>query len=99
MVAGAVRPSYLANHPTLPVVYAVNAASGEGAAVSSFNLDVASGGLTPLNKVSSQGDGPCFVSVDPTGSMAFVANYSGGSFAAFHVTKSGSLGEAIGVFQ
>jgi 6-phosphogluconolactonase len=99
LVGEAVRPSYLARHPTLPVVYAVNAASGENAAVSSFNLDVVSGGLAPLNKVSSQGDGPCFVSVDPTGSMVFVANYSGGSFAAFHVTKTGALGEAIGVFK
>jgi 6-phosphogluconolactonase len=99
LVGEAARPSYLAKHPTLPVVYAVNGVSGDGAAVSSFNLDVASGGLTPLNKVGSQGDGPCFVSVDATGSMAFVANYAGGSFAAFHVTKTGSLGEAIGVFK
>jgi 6-phosphogluconolactonase len=89
----------MARHPTLPVVYAVNAASGENAAVSSFTVDTGRGGLTSLNKVSSQGDGPCFVSVDPTGAMAFVANYSGGSFAAFHVTKTGSLGEAIGVFK
>ena len=93
------RPSYLAKHPTLPVVYAVNAESGEGAAVSSFTLDRASGGLAPLNKVGSQGDGPCFVSVDQTGSMAFVANYAGGSFAAFRVTNVGGLAQAIGVFK
>jgi 6-phosphogluconolactonase len=99
LAAETVRPSYLAKHPRLPVVYAVNAASGEGAAVSSFNLDVGSGGLTALNKVGSQGDGPCFVSVDPTGSMAFVANYAGGSFAAFRVTNVGGLAQAIGVFK
>lgn len=91
------RPSYLAKHPTLPVVYAVNGVSGEGAAVSSFTLGPS--GLTPLNKVGSQGDGPCFVSVDATGSMAFVANYAGGSFAAFRVTNVGSLAQAIGVFK
>ncbi|HXS14307.1 MAG TPA: lactonase family protein [Acidobacteriaceae bacterium] len=99
LVGEAARPSYLAKHPSLPVVYAVNGVSGEGAAVTSFNLDVASGGLTPLNKVGSQGDGPCYVSVDPTGSMAFVANYAGGSFAAFRVTNVGSLAQAIGVFK
>lgn len=99
LAAEAVRPSYLAKHPTLPVVYAVNAGAGDVAAVSSYTVDAASGGLTLLNKVGSQGDGPCFVSVDPTGSMAFVANYSSGSFAAFHVTKTGALGEAIGVFK
>jgi 6-phosphogluconolactonase len=104
LAAEATRPSYLAKHPTLPVVYAVNATSGEGAAVSSFTVAGASGGLaplslTPLNKVGSQGDGPCFVSVDPTGSMAFVANYAGGSFAAFRVTNVGGLAQAIGVFK
>jgi 6-phosphogluconolactonase len=104
LAAETARPSYLAKHPTLPVVYAVNAASGEGAAVSSFTVAGASGGptqlsLTPLNKVGSQGDGPCFVSVDQTGSMAFVANYTGGSFAAFRVTNVGGLAQAIGVFK
>ena len=99
LVGEAARPSYLAKHPTLPVIYAVNGVSGDGAAVSSFNLDVASGGLTPLNKVGSQGDGPCYVSVDATGSMAFVANYAGGSFAAFRVTNVGGLAQAIGVFK
>ena len=93
----AARPSYLAKHPTLPVVYAVEAVSGDGAAVSSFTLGP--GGLTRLNKVGSQGDGPCFVSVDPTGSMAFVANYAGGSFVAFRVTNVGELAQAIGVFK
>ncbi|HEX5283422.1 MAG TPA: lactonase family protein [Bryocella sp.] len=96
------RPSYLAKHPSLPVVYAVDGVSGERAAVSSFKVNASAGGpltLTPLNKVGSQGDGPCYVSVDPTGAMAFVANYAGGSFAAFRVTNTGSLAQAIGVFK
>ena len=96
------RPSYLAKHPSLPVVYAVNGVDGEGAAISSFNTNLGIGGpltLTPLNKVGSQGDEPCYVSVDPTGEMAFTANYDGGSFAAFRVTNTGALGQAIGAFK
>ena len=54
LAAETARPSYLAKHPTLPVVYAANAVAGAGAAVSSFTLG-ASGltplSLTPLNKV------------------------------------------------
>jgi len=99
LAAETIRPTYMAKHPALPVVYAVNAASGDAATVSSFNLDRASGELAPLNKVGSQGDGPCFVSVDPTGEMAFVANYGGGSFAAFRLTNVGALAQAIGVFK
>lgn len=97
----AARPSFLAKHPSLPVVYAVNGVDGEGAAISSFNVNAAGGPLTltPLNKVGSQGDEPCYVSVDSTGSMAFVADYDGGAFAAFRVTNTGALAQAIGVFK
>ena len=40
LAAEAARPSFLAKHPTLPVVYAVNGVDGEGAAVSSFNMNL-----------------------------------------------------------
>lgn len=100
LAAESVRPAFLARHPKLTgVMYAVNSTSGADAAVSSFRVDEMTGGLTPLNRVGSQGDGPCFVSVDPTGEMAFVANYAAGSFAAFRVTNVGSLAQAIGVFK
>ncbi|HZQ44973.1 MAG TPA: beta-propeller fold lactonase family protein, partial [Acidobacteriaceae bacterium] len=96
----AARPSYLARHPKLAeVVYAVNGVDGEGAAVSSFQIDTMNGGLTLLNKVGAQADEPCYVSVDATGSMAFVADYDGGAFAAFRVTNTGALAQAIGVFK
>ena len=94
----AARPDFFARHPTLPVVYSVNSVSGAGAGVSSFRLDPR-GGLTLMNEVGSQGDGPCFVSTDATGEMAFVANYAGGSFAAFRLTNVGALAQAIGVFK
>lgn len=95
----ATRPDFLARHPRLPVVYSVNSVSGPSAGVSSFNLDTATGGLTLLNEVGSEGNGPCFVSTDKTGEMAFVANYAGGSFAAFQIGPTGRLGQAIGVFK
>ena len=100
LAGDASRPSYLARHPKLAeVLYAVDGVSGAGAGVSSFHVDAASGGLTLLNEVGSQGDGPCFVSVDPTGTMLFVANYAGGSFAAFQLGETGRIGQAIGVFK
>ena len=48
-----------------------------------FGWIAESAALTPLERVSSGGNGPCYVSVDATGKDAFVANYGGGSFAAF----------------
>ena len=93
-VGQAVHPSYLAMHPTLPLVYAVNEAPEGNGALSSFHLDPLTAALTPLQRVSSGGNGPCFVSVDHTGGAAFVANYGGGSFAAFSLGRDGVLHNA-----
>ena len=88
------RPDYLALHPRLPVLYTVNSVAGEKAAISSYRLDKSSGTLTPINRISSHGDGPCFVSVDRTGHAAFTANYTGGSFAAYRIGHNGALSDA-----
>jgi 6-phosphogluconolactonase len=93
------RPTYLARNPTLPVVYAVNEGTGPDAAISSFQLDAPAGALTLFNKVGAQGSGPCFVSVDPTGAMAFVADYTSGTFVAYRLSNLGTLAQAIGVFK
>ena len=97
-VGPAVHPSYLAMHPTLPIVYAVNEVPEGNGALSSFRLDPISATLTPLQRVSTGGNGPCFVSVDHTGHAAFVANYGGGSFAAFSLGSDGVLHNAAATF-
>lgn len=93
--AESTRPDFLALHPRLPVLYAVNAGSGPAAAVCSFHLDPKTGALTQTSRVSSLGDGPCAVSIDRTGRLAFVANYTGGSFAAFRLRPNGDLGDPV----
>src|ERR1700709_2748064 len=59
------RSDFLAMHPRVPVLYAVNALGNGKGALSSFHVDRASGALTFQSSQSSLGDGPCFVSVDP----------------------------------
>jgi 6-phosphogluconolactonase len=88
------RPDFFAMHPMLPVMYAANAVGAGKGAVSSFHVDAMAGGLTLMNKVSSGGDGPCALSIDRSGKSAFVANYTGGSMAAYWVGPSGALTEA-----
>ncbi|MGA8939227.1 MAG: beta-propeller fold lactonase family protein, partial [Acidobacteriaceae bacterium] len=93
-VAAVEHPSFLAMHPRLPILYAVNEVPTGDGALSSFLLDRETAGLTPVARVSSGGNGPCYVSVDQTGKDAFVANYGGGSFAAFSLGDEGSLQRA-----
>ncbi len=93
-VAATDHPTYLAMHPRYPILYAVNEVPVENGALSSFHLDRETAALTPLSRVSSDGNGPCFVSVDATGQTAFVANYGGGSFAAFNLDPVGAMRNA-----
>jgi 6-phosphogluconolactonase len=55
--------------------------------------------LTVLNRVSTRGGGPCHLELDRSGKWLFVANYGGGSVAAFPVHDDGTLGEASAFFQ
>ena len=96
VLAAAVKnPSFLALHPTLPVMYAVSeVADADGkptGAVLSLAIDEATGTLAKKNHQASGGGGPCHVSVDRTGRVALAANYGGGSVISFGLAADGSL--------
>ncbi len=97
------NPSFLAIHPNKRFLYSVGELygreGGEGGAVSAFAIDATTGKLTPLNKVSSRGTGPCHLVVDKTGRNLLVVNYGSGSTAVLPVKEDGSLGEASAFIQ
>ncbi|MCI0634831.1 MAG: lactonase family protein, partial [Actinobacteria bacterium] len=97
------NPSFLAVHPSGRFLYAVNEVDefqGEAAgSATAFAIDSGSGDLTPLNRVSSKGPGPCYLSLDRTGGHLFVANYGGGSVAVLPVGADGRLGPATAFVQ
>ena len=89
---GVTNPSYLAVSPNQEFVYAVNETAGEeGGGVSAFAFDKKKGTLTFLNRQSSAGGAPCYISVDKSGRWAFTANYSGGSLSMLPIESDGSL--------
>ena len=97
-VNGGANPSFLATHPNGRVLYAVNEvekydgrASG---AVSAFAIARDTGALTKLGEQPSEGGAPCYVSVDRSGRVVLVANYSGGSVALLPIADDGILGKA-----
>jgi 6-phosphogluconolactonase len=96
-------PSFLALHPSRPVLYAVNEIGefeGKPAgSVSAFAIDRATGLLKAINRQSSGGGGPAHVSVDAQGRHVFVANYGGGSVAALPVAGDGGLRPMSGFVQ
>ena len=100
---GIKNPSFLAIHPSGKYLYAVsevNDAGGKpGGAISAFSLDHKTGELKPLNHQSSEGAGPCHVSVDKTGKVVLTANYGSGSIASLPIKSDGSLEKAASAIQ
>jgi 6-phosphogluconolactonase len=95
------NPSFLAIHPNGRILYAVNEvekyngkASG---AVSAFAIARDTGALTRRNVQPSEGGAPCYASVDRSGRVVLVANYTGGSVALLPIKSDGSLATAASV--
>lgn len=100
LVAKTPSPSWIAIHPSRKYLFAANEVSdynGGKGSVSAFAIDVASGDLTALNTVSSEGAGPCYLGTDASGRYLFVANYGGGSIAVLPVLDGGLLGSATDI--
>ncbi|HXM44748.1 MAG TPA: lactonase family protein [Bryobacteraceae bacterium] len=89
------NPSWLAFDPTRTHLYSANE-TADGSA-SAYSIDRASGHLTLLNTVSSQGAGPAHLSVHPSGKFVLVANYAGGTVAVLPILAHGELGPATDV--
>ncbi|MEV6299721.1 lactonase family protein [Actinoplanes sp. NPDC051861] len=83
-------PSFLAQHPTLPVLYAVNELS-EGT-VSAFSV-APDCSLIPLATHPTGGGDPCHLAVTPSGRHLVVANYASGSVSVHPLDAEGVPGE------
>ncbi|MGF6995231.1 lactonase family protein [Paraburkholderia sp. GAS32] len=104
--AQTVNPSYLVVSRDRRFVYTVNELPGDNGpatqrgGISAFRFDAASGQLSFLNKVSSDGNDPCYLSLSPDGKYLLTANYSvaadpGGSFAVFPLQADGQVGASV----
>lgn len=100
------NPSYLVASRDGRHVYAVNELPGDAGpasvrgGVSAFDFDAKTGALKFVNRVSSEGNDPCYLSLSPDGRYLVAANYSvasdpGGSFSVFPVEATGALGAAV----
>jgi len=103
LAAETTNPSWVALHPNGRFLYAVNEVQNyngpNSGGVSAFAVDRATGKLTFLNEVASRGADPCYITVDQSGKYVLVANYTGGSIAAFPISADGKLGTASAFVQ
>jgi 6-phosphogluconolactonase len=102
-------PSWVVVHPNTRFLYAANElpppeAGGPTGAVTAFSIDAASGRLTQIGRVKTNGLAPAHMLVDPTGKWAIVGNYGNGpgsegtSVAVFAIGDDGRLAETPAAF-
>ena len=95
-----INPSYLTIHPNGKFLYACTETQmNDNGNVSAFEFDKKTGGLKLINKVSSGGDNPCYVSIHRSGKWLTTANYTGGSAAVSAIKGNGSLDAPAQVLQ
>lgn len=92
------NPSYVCVSKDNHFIYAVNE-DGKDGGVSAFTFDPRIGTMKLLNRQSSAGADPCYISIDEDRKNAFVANYSSGSLAVLPINKDGSLQKPSQVIQ
>jgi 6-phosphogluconolactonase len=94
------RPTWLASHPTQPVLYAVSEVGNDGKShgrVSTLRADPRTGMLSVIGTVDSGGGGPTHLSLDLPSNTLLVANYGTGQVAALPVLADATLGSPASV--
>jgi 6-phosphogluconolactonase len=94
-VTSSVNASYLAVSADRKNVYAVSEGGGGNGGVNSYSFNPTTGALKFINSVPSQGDHPCYVSVDDKKKFVFVGNYSGGNLLSIPLNADGSFRSGV----
>jgi len=89
------NPTYVVVSPDNKYLYAVNETDTGQGSISAFLISKKTGELSFLNKVSSEGSGPCFIDIDKSGKWLVAGNYNSGSFSVFKTNNDGSLSTAL----
>ena len=94
------NPSYLTVSPNGKFLYAcTDTKTLLPGSVSAFAIDSVTGAINFINKQSSTGANPVYVSVDKSNQFIAVANYTAGSAAILSINKNGALNTAVQSIQ
>jgi len=99
----AANPGFFVIHPDGKHIYVANEVDtfqGQPTGfVSAYAVDPATAQMTLLNEQPSAGAGTAYLSLDRTNHYLLVANYGGGTIAAFALNADGSIGKQTAFFQ
>ncbi len=91
LVAEATNPAWITLSPDKKHLYTISGTKGQAIG---FNVDAASGKLTPLGATASPAAAsPSHLAVDATGRVLFAANFAEGYLSTIPINGDGTLGE------
>jgi 6-phosphogluconolactonase len=103
LACAAQRAGIIAIHPRGTHLYSVGKPVGyrgrRSGSVCAYRIDAATGMLEFLNYEASEGQGPCYLSVDAEGRNVVVCHYRSGSSVVLPLAEDGSLESASSVQQ
>ncbi|WP_245964933.1 lactonase family protein [Trinickia dinghuensis] len=91
-VAKGLNATWLASNPRRPVIYAVDDDKVREGSVTAYAADRATGALTELNRVDSDGRGTTNLSLDARSKTLLAASYNSGTVSSIALEPDGSLG-------
>ncbi|WP_027211087.1 lactonase family protein [Burkholderia sp. WSM2232] len=91
-VAEGARSTWVAAHPVLPVIYAVDDDNAKEGSVTAYAVNRTTGALERINEVATRGSGTTNLYLDVPSMTLLAANYGGGSVSSITVKPDGSLG-------
>ncbi|WP_310633979.1 lactonase family protein [Paraburkholderia sp.] len=92
IVAQGLKSTWVASHPHLPVLYAVNDDRDKEGSVTAYAVNRDTGSLERINDVLTGGRGTTFLHFDAPSSTLLGANYNSGSVSSLAVNRDGSVG-------
>jgi 6-phosphogluconolactonase len=96
-IAGVENPSYLDISRDGKHLYTVN--EGRNGSISSFNFNRETRNIVFINRVSSGGSSPCYITVDDKNRYVFAGNYGSGNLCVVPLKEDGSLNDDIQFIQ
>ncbi|MEX3978018.1 lactonase family protein [Paraburkholderia sp. EG287A] len=91
-VAQGLKSTWVAAHPVLPVLYAVDDDRDKEGSITAYAVDRGTGSLARINDVLTGGRGTTFLRFDTPSSTLLGANYNSGSVSSVAVNRDGSVG-------
>ena len=99
LAAEAANPTFLALHPNGKMLYSLSetdAVQGKpGGGARSFQIEQATGRLTPLDLQSTGGIACAHLGLDPAARTLVLASYNGGQVTSFPLNPEGRIGPAV----